>query len=112
MDFCLNQWSQTLIIAITLKIKDMQLYLSNHFYVFMQNEGIEEDFVNFNNHSFISDKDGKLKYQYLGPFYNEKASTGELTSTICDEVVATENDLIRKCDVFVLYHSAEEDAYI
>lgn len=65
--------------------------------------GTEEDFVNFNNHSFIVDKDGAIKYQYLGPFYNEKASDGSLTSTICDEVVRTENTLIDKCDVFIAY---------
>lgn len=65
--------------------------------------GNEKDFVDFNNHSFIMDSKGNLKYQYLGPFYNEKASNGELTSSICDEVVATENDLIRKCDIFAIY---------
>lgn len=65
--------------------------------------GMEEDFVNFNNHSFIQDRNGNIKYQYLGPFYNEKASDGSLTSTICDEVVRTENDLIDKCDIFIAY---------
>lgn len=65
--------------------------------------GVEEDFVNFNNHSFIVDKDGNIKYQYLGPFYNEKASDGSLTSTVCDEVVRTENTLIDKCDIFIAY---------
>lgn len=65
--------------------------------------GVEEDFVNFNNHSFIVGKDGNIKYQYLGPFYNEKASDGSLTSTVCDEVVRTENTLIDKCDIFIAY---------
>lgn len=65
--------------------------------------GTEEDFVNFNNHSFIQDKNGNIKYQYLGPFYNEKASDGSLTSTVCEEVVRTENSLIDKCDIFIAY---------
>lgn len=65
--------------------------------------GSEEDLTDFNNHSFIRNKDGKLLYQYLGPFYNEKASDGSLTSTVCEDVVRTENDLIDKCDVFMIY---------
>ena len=65
--------------------------------------GNEDDFVDFNNHSFIRDSSGNLKYQYLGPFYNEKASDGSLTSSICEEVVQTENELIDKCDIFIVY---------
>lgn len=65
--------------------------------------GNENDFVDFNNHSFIRDSSGNLKYQYLGPFYNEKASDGSLTSSICEEVVQTENELIDKCDIFIVY---------
>ena len=65
--------------------------------------GKEEDFVNFNNHSFIRDAEGNIKYQYLGPFYNEKASDGQLTSSVCEEVVTTENNLIKKCDVFAIF---------
>lgn len=65
--------------------------------------GCEKNFVDFNNHSFIKDNNENIKYQYLGPFYNEKASDGLLTSTICDEVVATENSLIERCDIFVVY---------
>lgn len=64
--------------------------------------GTERDFVDFNNHSFIR-KDGKPVAQYLGPFYNEKASDGSLTSTACEEVVNTENRLIERCDIFVCY---------
>lgn len=69
--------------------------------------GKEEDFTNFNNHSFIKSSNGKLLYQYLGPFYNEKASDGELTSTVCCEVVQTENDLIDKCDIFMAYFDSK-----
>lgn len=65
--------------------------------------GDHDSFVNYNNHSFIRDKNGKLKYQYIGPFYNEKASSGEITSTDCKIVVDTENKLIEQCDVFIAY---------
>lgn len=65
--------------------------------------GKEADFVNFNNHSFIRDSEGNIKYQYIGPFYNEKASDGQLTSSVCEEVVNTENNLIKKCDVFAIF---------
>ena len=65
--------------------------------------GSEADLTNFNNHSFIRNKDGKLLYQYLGPFYNEKASDGSLTSTVYEDVVQTENNLIDKCDIFMTY---------
>lgn len=65
--------------------------------------GNHNDFMNFNNHSFIIDNNNKIKYQYLGPFYNEKASDGNLTSTVCEEVVNTENALIDKCDIFIVY---------
>lgn len=63
----------------------------------------EEKFTNFNNHSFIKDKNNQIVYQYLGPFYNEKASDGSLTSTACEEVVRTENALIDRCDIFAIY---------
>lgn len=69
--------------------------------------GNEDDFTNFNNHSFIKNSDGKLLYQYLGPFYNEKASDGKLTSTVCCDVVQTENDLIDKCDIFMAYFDSK-----
>ena len=53
---------------------------------------------NYNYNSFIFDK-----YQYIGPFYNEKASTGNLTNTECEQVVNCENELIDRCDVFMAY---------
>lgn len=59
--------------------------------------------TDFNNSSFIEDEAGNLKFQYLGPFYNEKASYGETTSTDCQEVVNTENRLIERCDIFIAY---------
>lgn len=65
--------------------------------------GSEFDFRNYNNHSFIRDDNGNINYQYLGPFYNEMASDGVLTSTVCEEVVNTENRLIDRCDVFCAY---------
>jgi len=65
--------------------------------------GTEKDFVDFNNHSFIYSDAGATIAQYIGPFYNEKASDGTLTSTACEEVVNTENELIEKCDVFICY---------
>lgn len=63
----------------------------------------ESEFLDFNNHSFIKSREGKNLYQYIGPFYNEKASTGDLTSTICEEVVRTESLIIDHCDVFAAY---------
>lgn len=64
--------------------------------------GVERDFINFNNHSFI--RNGRvLLAQYIGPFYNEKAGDGKLTSTDCEKVVSTENSLVERCDVFVCY---------
>lgn len=60
-------------------------------------------FMDFNSCSFIKDNSGNYKYQFIGPFYNEKASTGDLTSSICDEVVNTESKLIDKCDIFMVY---------
>lgn len=59
--------------------------------------------TDFNNHSFIVDSNENIKYQYIGPFYNEKASYGDVTSTDCQEVVATENKLIQRCDTFIAY---------
>lgn len=69
--------------------------------------GAEEKFINYNNESYITDLDDNLKYQYLGPFYNEKASSGDLTSTICDEVVQSERKLIENCDTFIVYLDLE-----
>lgn len=63
----------------------------------------ESLFMDYNNESFISGQDGTPSYQYIGPFYNEKASDGRLTSTICEEVVRTENEIIDHCDVFIAY---------
>lgn len=67
----------------------------------------EENFFNFNSHSFLRDNDGNALYQYIGPFYNEKASDGELTSTICEEVVKTESLIIDHCDIFIAYLDEE-----
>lgn len=53
---------------------------------------------NYNYNSFIFDK-----YQYIGPFYNEKASTGNLTNKECEQVVNCENKLIDRCDIFMAY---------
>ena len=60
------------------------------------------NFINFNYNSFIFDK-----YQYLGPFYNEKAGNGNLTNTECEKVVKCENALIDRCDIFMIYLSDE-----
>lgn len=65
--------------------------------------GDKKLFMNFNSHTFIKDSEGNYKYQFIGPFYNEKASTGDLTSTICEEVVRTESQLIDRCDIFMVY---------
>lgn len=43
----------------------------------------------------------KSKFEYVGPFYCEKASNGIFTSTDCAEVLNAEYNLIQKCDVFV-----------
>jgi len=53
---------------------------------------------NYNYNSFINNK-----YQYIGPFYNEKASNGNLTNTECEKVVNCENNLIDRCDIFMAY---------
>lgn len=53
---------------------------------------------NYNYNSYIYDK-----YQYIGPFFNEKASDGNLTNTECEKVVNCENSLINRCDIFMAY---------
>ena len=58
---------------------------------------------NYNYNSFILDK-----YHYIGPFYNEKAGTGDLTNTECEQVVKCENNLIDKCDIFMAYLDNEQ----
>lgn len=58
---------------------------------------------NYNYNSFILDK-----YHYIGPFYNEKAGTGDLTSTECEQVVNCENNLIDRCDIFMAYLDNEQ----
>lgn len=58
---------------------------------------------NYNYNSFIFNK-----YQYIGPFFNEKASTGDLTNTECDQVVNCENRLIDRCDIFMAYLDEEK----
>lgn len=98
---------------VTYQLEDVNLNLLDKIYIaskFVKENDFREilignksDFNNFNNHSFITGKNGNLKYQYIGPFYNEKASNGELTSSICDEVVAAENELVRNCDIFAVY---------
>lgn len=65
--------------------------------------GDEEKFVNANDTSFVHNDAGEKILQYIGPFYNEKASTGEFTSTDCEKVVDTENRLIENCDLFIAY---------
>ena len=42
-------------------------------------------------------------FHYVGPFYNEKASDGLLTSSDCEVVVLQEKKLIDLCDVFLVY---------
>ena len=58
---------------------------------------------NYNYNSFILDK-----YQYIGPFFNEKASCGNLTNNECEKVVDCENNLIDKCDIFMAYLDEEQ----
>ena len=58
---------------------------------------------NYNYNSFIFDK-----YQYIGPFFNEKASTGNLTNKECEQVVNCENNLIDRCDIFMAYLDEEK----
>lgn len=43
------------------------------------------------------------QYSYVGPFYNEEASKGALTSTDCDTVVKQELKLVDSCDLMVAY---------
>lgn len=69
--------------------------------------GGEDKLIDANYSSFITNDTGKTIFQYIGPFYNEKASCGELTSTDCMEVVRTENKLIEKCDIFIIYLDEE-----
>lgn len=61
----------------------------------------DEKFRNFNSYSFIR-KIGRALH-YIGPFWNEKASNGVLTSDDCEQVVSTENRLIEICDMFICY---------
>lgn len=65
--------------------------------------GDDKLFVDFNNKTFVYNEAGIPTAQYIGPFYNEKASDGTLTSDICDEVVQTENKLIDRCNIFIAY---------
>ena len=58
---------------------------------------------NYNYNSFIFDK-----FHYIGPFYNEKAGTGDLTNTECEQVVNCENNLIDRCDIFMAYLDKEK----
>lgn len=58
--------------------------------------------IDSNNKSFIQTENGETLH-YIGPFYNEIASNGELTSTECNEVVSTELSLIDDCDLFIVY---------
>ncbi len=83
------------------RLENGELSLNNDFRVNLIND--HNNFMNFNNHSFIRDSNGNIKFQYLGPFYNEKASYGDVTSTDCAEVVNTENKLIERCDIFICY---------
>ena len=41
------------------------------------------------------------KYQYLGPFYCEKASHGDFTSTDCNIVITKEYEAVKHCDIFI-----------
>lgn len=65
--------------------------------------GNEDKLLDYNFKSYIYDK-----YQYLGPFYNEKASNGNLTNTECESVVKCENLLIDRCDIFIAYIDEEK----
>lgn len=40
-------------------------------------------------------------YQYIGPFYCEKASNGDYTSTDCDVVINTEYEYVKNCDIYL-----------
>lgn len=40
-------------------------------------------------------------YQYIGPFYCEKASNGDYTSTDCNVVINTEYEYVKSCDVYL-----------
>ena len=42
------------------------------------------------------------KFLYMGPFYCEKASNGDYTSTDCDVVINAEYDAIKNSDMFVV----------
>lgn len=41
------------------------------------------------------------RFLYLGPFYSEKASDGDFTSTDCSAVLSAESCSVAGCDVFV-----------
>jgi len=41
------------------------------------------------------------RFLYLGPFYSEKASDGDFTSTDCNAVLSAESRSVMECDVFV-----------
>lgn len=44
---------------------------------------------------------------YIEPFFNERASNGELTSSDCDEVVRVERGLVKLSDIFICYIDSE-----
>lgn len=80
------------------KLENGKLSLKNDFRVDLI--GDENKFINFNNQSFIIDKNNKPKYQYVGPFYCEQASNGDFTSTDCNVVLDSEYKAISNCDVY------------
>ena len=45
------------------------------------------------------------KYQYTGPFYCEKASSGNFTSTDCKEILNAEYNLIKNSDTLIAVFS-------
>lgn len=61
------------------------------------------DITVYNEESYIKDSNGNIKYNYVGPFYCEQASNGDVTSTACNDIVKCENDAIEKCDEFIVY---------
>lgn len=70
----------------------------------LKQSGYEGGLMDYSSDCFIELKEidnGIL--HYIGPFYNEKAGLGILTSTECDKVVSQEKKLIELCDIFVCY---------
>ena len=92
--FFAGKFNKTIIDGKLSLIKDYRVPLA----------GNEERFTFANEGNAINED-----YYYIGTFYNEKASNGQLTSSDCKQVVEAELKLIDNCDLFCAYLDSETE---